>query len=91
MRPVLCERCGCVTDALGLSGVAAIGDRAVANRDHANCLLGLGELVDDPVSANAERSKSSQPPTQRVSGEGIAFEEPERVLYGVDERPVECE
>ena len=46
----------------GLPRVASIRDRAVSNRDNANRLLGLGELVDDSVRTDAERAQAFQAP-----------------------------
>ena len=63
----------------------------MSNRDNAKGLLGLGELVDDAVRADAKRAKSLQPPAQRVPGDRVAFEQPEGVLDSVDQRPVEFE
>jgi hypothetical protein len=37
-----------------LSGVVAVCDGAVSDRDDANCPVGLGELVDDAVGADAQ-------------------------------------
>lgn len=75
--------------ASGSPRVAAIRDGAVSNRDDANRPLSLGELVDDAVGADAKRAEPSEPPPQHVAGQRIAFEQPERVLYGVDEGPAE--
>jgi hypothetical protein len=63
----------------------------VADRSDANCLFAVGNLVDDAVGADAERTQSLEATAQRVSGEGLAFEQPEGFLDGVDERPVEFE
>ena len=63
----------------------------MSNRDNANGLLRLGELVDDAVAADAKRAKPLQPPTQHVPGDRVAFEQPEAVLDSVDQRPVEFE
>jgi hypothetical protein len=38
----------------GLSRVAAVRDRSVADGDDSNDLLGLGQLINDPVGANAK-------------------------------------
>ncbi len=63
----------------------------MAKRGHANRLLGLGKLVDDAVGADAQAAEPSQTPTKDVSDDRIAFEQSQRVMYGVDERPVELE
>ncbi len=63
----------------------------MSNRDNANCLLGVGELIDDAVGADAKRAESSEAPAQHVAGERITFEQPERIPYGVDQGPVELE
>jgi hypothetical protein len=72
-------------------GVATVGNRAVSSRNNTNCLLGLGELIDDAVGADAKRAQASEAPPQYVAGNRIAFEQPERILYGIDERPIELE
>ncbi len=79
-------------DTTGISGlprVRAIGDGPVSNRDDANNPLGVGELVDDAVGAHAKRAEPPQPPAQHVAGQRIAFEQAERVQYGIDEGPGE--
>jgi hypothetical protein len=68
-----------------------VGDRPVADRDDADCLIGVGELVDDAVRAHAQGAESLETTTQCVSGEWLAFEQPERVLDGVDQEPAEFE
>gem|GEM_PF-6671987 len=63
----------------------------MSNRHDTDCLLTLGELVDDAERTDAQRAKPPQPPAQRMAGRWIAFEQPERVLYRIDEGPVELE
>jgi hypothetical protein len=74
-----------------LPRIAAVRDGAMSNRHNANCLLGLGELVDDAVSADAKRAESPQPPAKYVAGRWVVFEQSERVLYRVNEGPVKLE
>jgi hypothetical protein len=68
-----------------------IHNGAVSNRDDTNRFIGLGELVDDAKGTDAQQSEAPQPAAQRVAGQRIAFEQPERVLEGIDEGPVELE
>ena len=63
----------------------------MSDRDNADCLFSLGELIDDAVGADAKRAQSCQAPAQNVAGERIAFQQPECILHGVDERPIELE
>lgn len=63
----------------------------MSNRHDTNCSLILGELVDDAECADAQRAESPQPPAQSVADQRIAFEQPERVLYRIDQGPVELE
>lgn len=60
-------------------------------RHDTDCLLLIGELVDDAESADAQRPEPAQSPAEGVSSQRIAFEQPECVLYRVDEGPVELE
>ena len=71
--------------------IAPVRDGAMSNRDNANSLPGLGELVDDAVRADAKRAEPRQPPAQHVPGDRVSLEQPEGVLYSVDQRPVEFE
>lgn len=63
----------------------------MSNRHNTNCVISLSELIDDPIGANAKRAEAPQPPPQQVAGQWIAFEQPECVPDGVDERPIELE
>lgn len=63
----------------------------MTNRHDANCSVILGELVDDAERANAKRAKPPQPPAQRVADQRIALEQPERILYRINQGPVELE
>lgn len=63
----------------------------MTDRDEANCSLVLGELVDDAERPDTQRAKPPQPPAQRVTVQRIALEQAERILYRIDQRPVEIE
>jgi len=63
----------------------------MSNRDNANSLPGLGELVNDAVRADAKRAEPRQTPARHVPDDRVALEQPEGVLYSVDQRPVEFE
>ena len=47
--------------------------------------------MDDPIGPNPQRTQPSQPALERVPSVWIAFEQSERLLNGVDQRPVELE
>jgi hypothetical protein len=63
----------------------------MTNRHDANCSVILGELVDDAERANAQRAEPPQPPAQCVANKRIALEQSERILYRIDQGPVELE
>jgi hypothetical protein len=63
----------------------------VADRGDSYGLVIVCQLVDDAICAYAQRAQAGQPPAEGVSAVGVALEESERVLDGVDERPVEIE
>jgi hypothetical protein len=63
----------------------------MADRRDANRSLILGQLIDDAERADTQRAEPSQPATQRMPGWWIALKQPQRLLYGVDERAVELE
>jgi hypothetical protein len=63
----------------------------VSDRDAPDRLLGLDELVDDPVCPDVKRAESPQPPAQGAPGQRLALEQTERVLHGIDDGPVELE
>ena len=67
--------------------VATVGDRAVADRGDADELVALGQLVDDSISADAERAESVQATAQLVSDQWFAFEEAECVVDRIDQWP----
>ncbi len=54
-------------------------------------LVVVGELVDDAIGADPERSQAAQSASEEVSSVGVTFEKPEGVLDGVDLRPVQLE
>jgi hypothetical protein len=57
----------------------------------ANGLVGIGELVDDAIGADAQGPQAAQPAAKRVPAAGLAREHAERILDGIDQRPVENE
>ena len=63
----------------------------MADRRDADSALVIGELVDHAIAANVKRAQSAQPSAEGTPGPGLAFEEAEGVLDGVDQRPVEAE
>jgi len=54
--------------------VAAVRDRAVANGGDPNGLLGVRDLVDDPVRTDPQGPQTSQSPAERVAGVRVALE-----------------
>jgi hypothetical protein len=71
--------------------VDAIGDAAVADRDHSDRLLGVGELVEDAVGADPQRAQAAKPAAKRVPSSRFALEQAERIGDRVDQGPVERE
>jgi hypothetical protein len=71
--------------------VSPVRDRPVADRQHADCLVVVCELVDDAIPARAQRAEATQPPPERVSDVRIPFPQSERVLDSIDQRPIELE
>jgi hypothetical protein len=61
------------------------------DRRHANGLVVVSQLVDNPVRPNTQRTQSAQAPSQRVSGQGLPPELSQSVLDGVDHRPAQLE
>ena len=57
----------------------------------ANRLFRIGELVDDPIGADTQGPQAAHPAVQRVPGAGLAREHAERLIDGIDQRPVETE
>ena len=57
----------------------------------ANGPVGIGELVDDAIGADAQGPQAAQPAAKRVPGAGLAREPAEGLLDGIDQRPVEIE
>lgn len=71
--------------------VGAVGDGALPNRDDANGLTVVHELVDDPVGTNAQRVQPSQPSSKRIPRRGLTLEEPEGFSDRVGDWPLEVE
>ena len=71
--------------------ISPVSDRPVADRQHAHCLVVVCELVDDPIRAYAQRPEAAQPAPEGVSGLRLPFQQSERVLDSVDQRPLEFE
>jgi hypothetical protein len=57
----------------------------------ANGLLGIGELIDDAIGADAQGPHAVQPAAKRMPSAGLAREGGEGLLDSVDQRPVEIE
>jgi len=68
-----------------------IGDTAMADSSDTNCLLSIGQLVKDSVSANTQRVQPTQLAAECVSGSRFALEQSQRILDRVDQLPVEFE
>lgn len=71
--------------------IGAVGDGTMADGSYADGLLGVDQLVENPVGADAERAKASQFAAQGVSGMRFALKQTEGVLDRVDQRPVKLE
>ena len=76
---------------LDLPWLGPVDDRAVSYRDHANGLNCIGEVVDDAEGADTERPQSREAAVQGMSRKRLTLEQPQGVLDGVDQRPVELE
>lgn len=63
----------------------------MADSRHANDLIAIGQLIEDPISADPQRVQAAQPALKRVAGLGIALEQTESVLDRIDQRPAELE
>lgn len=61
----------------------------MANSGDANGLLGVGELIEDPVGADSQRAKASQFAAKSVPGARIALKQAKCILDRVNQRPVE--
>ena len=57
----------------------------------ANGPVGIGELVDDAIGADAQGPQAPQPAAKRVPSARLAREHAERLIDGIDQRPVEIE
>ena len=47
-----------------------------------------GHLVEDPVGTDAQRAKAAEPSSKRMTEEGFALEQAERLLDRIDQRPL---
>jgi hypothetical protein len=63
----------------------------MADGGHADGLVIVCQLVDDAIGAHAQRAEAVQATAQGVSEVGVALEQSERILDGVDKRPIEVE
>jgi hypothetical protein len=63
----------------------------MADGGDANRLVGIGELVDDAIGTDAQGPQTAQPAAKRVPSAGLAREHAERLIDGIDQRPVEIE
>ncbi len=61
----------------------------MADGGHPNRLLGIGELVENPVGANAQRVEPAQFAAERMSSLRFALEQTQCILDRIDQRPVE--
>lgn len=76
---------------MGLARVDAVGRGAVTDRGDADGSAVVREQVDHAVRADAQRSEAQEPPAELMARGRIAFQEPERLLHGVDQRPLETQ
>jgi hypothetical protein len=63
----------------------------MADSGDANRLVRIGQLVDDAVGTDAQGPQAAQPAAKRVSSAGLARKHAERLIDGIDQRPVEIE
>ncbi len=61
------------------------------DRDDANRLPTLGQLIEDPVDANPKREQTAQPAAEHVTSGRFALEQAEGILDRIDQRPIEFE
>src|SRR5215207_7453547 len=61
------------------------------DRDDTYRLLILDKLVDDAVAADPQRAQSPKPAAKLVPADWLALEQTERILDGVDQRPIELQ
>jgi hypothetical protein len=74
-----------------LTRIDFVGDSAVADNGHADGLLPVGQLIEDPISAYPQGIQPAQLASERVSGLRFALQRPQCVLDRVDQRPVKFE
>ena len=63
--------------------------RAVPNGDHPDHLIGVGEVVDDAIGAEAQDVEAAQPPTQGSTRARLPLEQGKGLLDRVDQSPLE--
>jgi len=63
----------------------------MADSEHADSPIPVAKLVDDPVDADAEGTKSAESSPELMSGVGLAFENAEGFDNGVRQRPLQVE
>ena len=63
----------------------------MADSGDAKRLVGIGELVDDAIGAHVQGPQAAQPAAKRVPSAGLTREHAERLIDGIDQRPVEIE
>jgi hypothetical protein len=74
-----------------LARILPICGTAVANSRDANGLLAVGQLVEDPISADSQQIQPTQFASERMSGPWLALEQAQSILDRVDQRPIEVE
>ncbi len=52
-------------------------------------LSSLDHLIDDAICADAQGTKPPEPASQRVPSEHISSKGPDRILDGIEQRPIE--
>lgn len=65
------------------SGIAAIGNGAVADGGDPNGLSAVGQLVEDSISTNPQRIQAAKLPTKGVAGERFTLKQAKRILNRV--------
>lgn len=63
----------------------------MADGGDANRLAAIGQLIDDPISADSQRVQAAELPSKGVPREGVPLQQAKRVLDCVDQRPVQFE
>jgi hypothetical protein len=71
--------------------IVAVGNSSVANSGDADGLLTVGQLVENPIGADAQRIEPAQLAFERMSRAWLALKQAQGILDCVDQRPVEFE